>query len=201
VKLPFLPWLLPSGATEDRILVVQTGSPALLTRLVDSLRGNSPEASLTVLLQRDMRKLVPEREDIEYIDNQGPKPSFIKMLGERRFDRAYVLYSNEPGYWKLKLLPFLIGVGEVRVVNENLDWFPLDLRHTDSLAAHLRWRLESSVTFAGDMNLGAVWNAARAVAYPAVLAYLAGYEWLQTRRAGPEASAWKDENKPDLGAP
>lgn len=197
MKLPFLRWLLPNGAAATRFLIVQTGSAPLLVRLVDLLRRDHPDAALTVLLQRNMRPAVSLRDGVEYLDNQGPRPAFIKLLRERRFGRAYALYSNEPGYWKLKVLPLLVGASEIYAVNENLDWFPMDLRHTDALAAHMRWRMESSVTFAGDVELAGVWSAAKAAAYPAVLAYLTGYEWLRTRMAGEAGGSWKQENRPD----
>src|SRR5205807_2595676 len=116
-------------------------------------------------------------------DNQGPQPGFVNLLRQRNFDRVYVLYANHPGYWKLKLLPFALGAGAIFAINENLDWFPVDLRHTQALAAHLRWRMESSVTLSGQVQLSGLWSAVKAVAYPAVLAYRAGYEQFKSRRS------------------
>ena len=196
MKLPVLPWLVPDHAASGRTLVVQTGSPQLLTRALDKLRQSSPETQFTVLLQKNMRAHVQLREGVEYLDNQGPKPGFVKMLRDRRYDRIYVLFSNEPGYWKLKVLPFLLGPRVIYALNENLDSFAIDLRRTDTLAAHLRWRLESSVTFAGASELAGLWGAAKAVAYPAVLAYLAAYERASSLRAGSAAASWKTENRP-----
>jgi hypothetical protein len=196
VNLPFLQWLLPKEAPGDRALVVQTGSPHLFARVLDRLCESYPDSTFTGLLQKNMRGKVPERDDVDYIDNQGPKPAFVKMLRERSFDRIYVLYSNEPGYWKLKLVPFLLGPRAIYVVNENLDWFPIDLRRSETIAAHLRWRMESSITFSGDVEFGSVMSAAKAVAYPAVLAYLAAYERSRSRTLGEAATTWKQQNRP-----
>lgn len=185
--LPFPRFLspLPSADPPARVLLVQSGSPQLLLRAVDGLRTQLPDSQLTVLLQRDMRGLVQERPDVEYLDNQGPKPAFVSSLRARRFSAAYVLFSNEPGFWKLKLLPFAIGAGAVFALNENLDSFPVDLKHGEQLARHLRWRLESSVTFSGDGHSKGLEALLKAAAYPAALAWLFAYERLrEARRTG-----------------
>jgi hypothetical protein len=200
VNLPFLKFLLPSVdlAAADRVLLVQSGNPKLLTRVLDSLATQFPRCSFTVLLQRAMTDLVPVREGVEYLENQGPRPSFIRSLRERKFERVFVMYANEPGFWKLKVLPFVVGAGAIFAVNENLDWFPVDLRHTEELAAHLRWRLESSVTFAADIRSGVIEAAAKTAVYPALLAYLFGFERYRNYRIdkGGAAAGWKGENRP-----
>src|SRR5438270_3920363 len=85
------------------VLVVQSGAPELLGQAVDMLRGALPPVQMTVLLQRNMRGSVMVRDDIEYLDNEGSKHALISTLRSRRFDAAFVLYTNNPGFWKLKL--------------------------------------------------------------------------------------------------
>jgi len=192
-------WSNADPETWRSALVVQTGGPGLLTRAVGDLAAKYPAMNLTVLLQRNMRERVPARPGVEYIDNEGPKPDFVRRLRAREFDVAFVLYTNDAGYWKLKLLPFLIDAGTVIAIKENLDWFPLNLRNTDALAAHLRWRMESSVTFSPGGVRRIPGALAKAAFYPAVLAYLLAFERARNLRARINGSAptWKDENRPD----
>jgi len=195
VKFPkLLSWLGGGKARNGGVLVVQSGSPELLIRVVDSLLERVPERPFTVLLQRAMEGRVPQRAGVEYIANEGPAPDFIRRLRAAGYRKVFVLYSNEPGYWKLKLLPFLLG-GEIHAVNENLDWLPLDLAHADLLAQHLRWRLETD--FAADRRSLPLELPVRVTAYPALLAYMAAYERIHDLtfrlRGGPR---WKRENRP-----
>jgi len=192
-------WSNADPETWRSALVVQTGGPGLLTRTVDHLQAKYPAMNLTVLLQRNMREKVPPRPGVEYLDNEGPRPDFVRRLRAHQFDVVFVLYTNEAGYWKLKFLPFLVDAGTVIGINENLDWFPVNLRYADALAAHLRWRMESSVTFSPGGVPGIAGAFAKAALYPAVLAYLLAFERVSNRRArrNGSAPAWKDENRPD----
>ena len=192
MKLPMPSFLSPVMASR-KVLVVQTGSPELLARAVDRVRENEPDFDYTVLLQREMEGKVPLREGVTYLVNEGPKPSFIARLRAENFGRAWVMFTNEPGYWKLKLLPFLLGASEVRVLNENLDWFVLSVQDLSPVAQHLRWRLESSVTRAALPGSGAIASAARAASYPALLLLLGAWEQGRLLRARLRGGAdWKD---------
>jgi hypothetical protein len=173
------------------VLVIQTGFPELLTEAVDRVRAHLPAAAMTVLLQRNMADQVPVREQVEYLENVGSKRALTRQLRNRRFDAVFMLYFNHPGFWKLKLLPFLIGARQVLAINENLVWFPVSLRHAGALAKHMGWRWSGSGSgdsVAMDLAEGLV----RAAVRPFMIAGLIVYEKLASLRAN---TSWKRENR------
>jgi len=140
---------------------------------------------------------VPRRDDVEYIGSRGANAAFIRELRAHGFDHVFILLADDPGYWNMKLLPFALGAAGVWAVNENLDYFPIDVRHIEVAAQHARRRLESSVTFAGAVRPWPIERVAKAALYPAVLAYLWGFERVRTLRARASgAPNWKRENRP-----
>jgi hypothetical protein len=186
-------FLLGSGdvSSAKTVLVIQTGSPELLTQAVDLIRTQLPRAALTVLLQRNMRDKVPVREGVEYLENTGSKRGLTARLRARRFDVACVLYVNHPGYWKLKLLPFLIGARHVLAVNEHMGWFPINLRDARRLAGHLRWRAGSQAR-SSRTSVELAKSAVAAVARPLAIGWLIAYEKLASLRAD---TAWKRNHR------
>jgi hypothetical protein len=185
-------FLLADGnvSAAKTVLVVQTGAPDLLIKAVDVVRTTLPAASITVLLQRNMADKVPARLGIEYLENLGSKRALTQRLRDRRFDVAFVLYVNQPGFWKLKLLPFFIGARHVLAINEHMGWFPLSLRHAGALARHMSWRMSRHEGEGASMALAE--RLVRAVAKPAVIAWLIAYEKLASLRAN---TSWKRENR------
>ena len=185
-----------AGLEGPRALVIQSGSPLVMARALPALRELLPEHRFSVLLRRDAVGRVPVGEGVDVFVVDGPKTRLVRELRARRFDRAFVLLANDPGYWKLKLLPFLLGAPGVDGVNEYLGCFPLGWRHLGALARHLRWRLESSVTFAGQAQPWAVAALARLVLYPLTLAYLLVHERVRSlsvrRRGGMD---WKRKTR------
>lgn len=173
-----------------KVLVIQTGSPELLTRAVDLVCTTLPCASVTVLLQRNMADEVPVRDGVEYLENVGSKRALTRRLRDRRFDAAFVLYVNHTGFWKLKLLPFAVGARNVVAINESMGWFPVGLRHAGTLARHMAWRLGGRAGEGAFMDLAE--GMLRAAALPAVIAGLIVYEKLASLRA---STAWKRENR------
>lgn len=174
-------------------LLIQTGSPALLNRAVRMIRERCQGLELTVLSQRGMTEQVVHEPGVTYLDNDGSKVELIRQLRARRFDVAFVLYSNEGGFWKLKLLPYLVGASSVLAYNENLDSFPVSLKTLSEVLQHVRWRLESSMTKAPGSPGVFRSDLARFLLYPGVMMYLVGYERLAnaTRRSPGRADAWK----------
>jgi hypothetical protein len=185
-------FLLGDGnvSTAKTVLVVQTGAPDLLLKAVDVVRTTLPAASITVLLQRNMTDRVPLREGIAYLENIGSKRAMMRRLRDRRFDVAFVLYVNQPGFWKLKLLPFFIGARHVLAINEHMGWFPLSLRQAGALARHLGWRMGRNEGEGASMALTE--SLVRGVAKAIVIAWLIGYEKLASLRAN---TSWKRENR------
>jgi ADP-heptose:LPS heptosyltransferase len=174
-------------------LLIQTGSPALLVRAVRTIRERCPRLELTVLRQRGMGEQVVHEPGVTYLDNEGSKVELMRQLRAQSFDVVFVLYSNEGGFWKLKLLPYFVGAANVLAYNENLDSFPVSLRTASQVVQHVRWRLESSMTKAPGSPPVFRSDLARFLLYPGVMMYLVGYERVlnATRRASGRADAWK----------
>jgi hypothetical protein len=174
-------------------LLVQSGSADLLAKAIDLLRTKLPDLELTVLRQRGMEERFPLRTDVHYRDNDGSKLQMLRALRASRFDVVFVLYSNESGFWKLKLLPYFLAAEGVLAVNEHLGWFPVTLQTTDQFAQHMRWRLESSMTVAPGGVAPLLAGIGKSLTYPATLAYLVAFErWknfgLRSRKEG---ANWK----------
>jgi hypothetical protein len=181
----------------DRVLVVQSGEPALAVRLVEHLRARFPRSELSMLVRKGTDTALPPLPGVEIIQNEGPRPTFVRRLQAARFDRVYVLLSGDPGPWKLKLLPFALGAEVVFAVNENLGYFEVSVESVPTLARHLRWRYESSLSHAGPAGARTLTSIARAATYPALLAYLLAWEQLRNRAARSRgARDWKRENRP-----
>jgi hypothetical protein len=176
-----------------QVLVIQTGSPELLSQAVEMLQGALPGVRMTVLLQRDMRARMRLLDGVDYLENDASKLSLIRDLASRRFDAAFVLYVDQPGYWKLKLLPFLIGVPRVFAVNEHMGWFPIALRSPGPLLRHLKWRAgteRTGVEAAADITRAVV----RSAATPAIAAWLYAYERIASARAALGGGVrWKND--------
>ena len=174
------------------LLVIQSGPAELLVELIARVRQTYPEASLSVLLQRgiaDALVALPEPGAVEYLENMGSRAEQVRRLRARGFDGVFVMYSDHPGYWKLKLLPFLLGAGSVLAVNEHLGWFPVALQDLHRLGGHLVRRLGT-----GSVSLrGPARRVALAATAPALLGYLLAYERLAGLRARLRGSAptWK----------
>jgi hypothetical protein len=177
------------------VLVVQTGSPEVLSQAVEMLRGALPGVRMTVLLQRDMRARMRLLDGIEYLENDA-KLSLVRDLAARRFDAAFVLYVDHPGYWKLKLLPFLIGVPRVYAVNEHMGWFPVAPRNPKPLLRHLAWRAGAERTGV-EAAVDIARAVARSAATPAIAAWLYAYERIASARAALGGGVrWKGDPPP-----
>jgi len=158
-------------------LLIQTGSADLLAKAIDQLRSVLPEMALTVLRQREMDDRLRTRADVRYLDNLGSKVELLRSLRSSHFDVVFALYSNEGGFWKLKLLPYFVAPKAVIFFDEDLRWFPVTVRQSRGLAEHVRKRLESWVTSAAG-GVAPLWaGVVKAITYPGMLAYLMLYEW------------------------
>jgi hypothetical protein len=197
-----LRWLTGTRDLEagDRVLVVQSGSPAVFSRVVAALLERHRGVQIAALVGRGAEDAVTRRDGVEYIASRGASGTFVRELRARNFDHVMVLAAGDPGYWKMRVLPFALGARRIWAVNENLDYFPIDLRHAPVAAQHARRRLESSVTFAGEVHSVPVERVAKVALYPAVLGYLWTYERVRTLRARASgAPPWKRQNRPSRG--
>jgi len=189
-------FLVSNGDVGDarEVLLIQTGDPELLALAVDMLSEALPRVRLTVLLRRNVRGRVRLRENVEYLDNDRGKSALVRDLAGRRFDAAFVLYANQPGYWKLKLLPFLIGVPRIYAINEHLGWFPLTLRKTGPLLRHLASRAGAQDSSGIEAAIRLTGGVARSALSPAIAAWLFAYERIASARASLHGGVrWKDD--------
>ncbi|HEX4385967.1 MAG TPA: hypothetical protein VH083_23580 [Myxococcales bacterium] len=167
-----------------KVLIVQSGSHELLGEAVALARRISPEAELSVLLRRGIGELPMELRSLPgvvYIENEGSRFDQVRSLRARGFDGVLVLFSNHPGFWKLKLLPFALGTRVVLGMNEHSGVFPVNLRSANRLGGHLLWRLRSGSNFASSADLLA--DIASVTAAPAKLGFLLAYERAANLRA------------------
>jgi hypothetical protein len=198
----------PSGP-ESSILVIQSGQPSLAVQAVDAARVRFPETTLSLLVRRDALAALPGWGDVEVIQNEGPRPSFVGALRARQFDRVVFLASGQPGFWKLQALAGILGAREVYAVDEDLRWIRVALRQPRAVLGLVARRVDPSTGRA----IVDLWSAARSGAQtaaqaaarwlvsPLTLAALAAYERMVTaaaRRRG--AADWKRENRPGAGS-
>ena len=182
-------------APAPKLLVVQSGPAELLGELVARVRTVHADARVTVLLRRGLDELPePMRAipGVEYVENLGPRWRTVRDLRSRRFDGAFVLHANHPGYWKLKLLPFALGVPTVYGVNEHLGYFPISLREAPRVAAHLIWRMRGPA----GAGFGVIRGVGQKAAFPARMAFLVAYERIANARARARgAGNWKSARR------
>jgi hypothetical protein len=101
-------------ASVQSVLVVQTCNPELLQHVAADAKKRFANAKVTVLIQRGMRPFLPPQLSDEVWENQTTgRRKLLRRLRARRFDAACVIWSGERGFWKLKLLPFALGVRAV----------------------------------------------------------------------------------------
>ena len=164
-----------------RVLVVQTANPNLLDHVTRDVRERYPDARVEALLQRGMRPWIVFRDGVTYFDNpEGGRRAFLDRLRAERYDLVVTILSGEPGYWKLKLLPLLIGPGQVRVYDRFARPFALNVY---SLAGYVS---EVGGGIAGAANPGGLTPRVvlRKLAAPFLVLYLLAFLW-RRRLAGP----------------
>jgi len=93
------------------ILIVQTCNPNLLEYVVKDVKERHPDMKPTLFLQPQMKDYMsPETlQGCEVIVNpKSKRRRVIRELRKHGYKRVAFVLSGEPGYWKLKLLPFLL---------------------------------------------------------------------------------------------
>ena len=96
------------------VLTVQTCNADLLGHVVADAQRRFPHASHTVLFQRGMQPYLPQMAGVELIENlEGGRQELLRGLRARAFEAVCVVASGEKGFWKLKLLPFVLNPGSI----------------------------------------------------------------------------------------
>ena len=156
------------------ILLVESGSRELTLRLVGGLRaswcGDLP-IDLATCIPELPDGLSPETTRIYRPDlrrSLRDRISLVRTLSANRYSQLGIVCSNEPPLAKWKWALALAVSAKVFIVNENGDYFWLDIRHLGALA---RFAADRS----GLAGAGAARSLARILAFPAVLIWLLLY--------------------------
>jgi hypothetical protein len=186
------------SAHGGNVLVIQSGQPAFAVETVEASRMRFPGARLSVLIRRDALAALPGWDDVEVIQNEGPRPHFVQALRRRRFDRVVFLVSGQPGFWKLQALASVLNAREVYAVDETHQWIRLSLRHPRAALRHLARRFDPGTGRTFETATGLAREVLGAVSIPLTFAGLVFYERVVSaaaRRRG--ARNWKQENRPE----
>jgi hypothetical protein len=114
-------FLFPKTLPDNpRILLIQTGNPNLTDVILDGLSERYGENAITFFSQRNMSGYLKPRDGIERIENPASNRwNLIAELRRRRFDLIGIVDSGERGFWKLKLLPFVLDPGQFIVFDRS----------------------------------------------------------------------------------
>jgi len=95
----------------DPILVVQTCNPNLFEYVVKDVRKRYPQSKLTLFLQPEMKDYLSSEvsQGCEILVNpKSRRRKVVRELRKHGYKKIAFVLSGEAGYWKLKLLPFLL---------------------------------------------------------------------------------------------
>ncbi|HPQ70673.1 MAG TPA: hypothetical protein PKW95_16225 [bacterium] len=102
-------WRRPAAERMRTVLIVQTCNADLLGHVVAEARQRFARAKITVLVQKGMEPYLPElAADERLINPVAGQAALVRQLRARRFDAVCIVEGGERGFWKLKLLPFLL---------------------------------------------------------------------------------------------
>ncbi len=155
------------------ILLIESGSRSIVERVAQSLRrgygGDIPIDVVSCFAARP--KGFDERTRVfrvaDYRGREGRKKLYRELLANR-YSVAGVVCSGEPLMTKWKLALAWQIPAKIFIVNENADYFWLDLAHSKQIRRFVLFR-------AGLAGAGAVRTLARAVLFPFTLFYLLLY--------------------------
>jgi hypothetical protein len=159
--------------TVSSILVIESGSRSIVERVVTSLRrGYGDEVSIDLVScfaarpqGFDARTRVYRVAD--YRGREGRRRLYRELISSR-YSVVGVVCSGEPLMTKWKLALAWKIPAKVFVINENADYFWLDLAHFKQFRRFVLFR-------AGLAGAGAVRTLARAISFPFTLLYLLLY--------------------------
>jgi hypothetical protein len=164
------------------ILLIESGSRSIVERVVQSLRrgygGEVPIDLVSCFAARpqgfDERTRVFRVSDYR---GSGGRRKLYRELIANRYSIVGIVCSGEPLMTKWKVALAWQVPAKIFIINENADYFWLDLAHSKQLRRFVLFR-------AGLAGAGAVRTLARAVSFPFTLLYLLLYaSVVHTRRA------------------
>jgi hypothetical protein len=164
------------------ILLIESGSRSIVERVVDSLRrGYGDDVPIDIVSCFAAR---PEGFDertrvfrvADYRGREGRRKLY-RELAAKRYPIVGIVCSGEPLMTKWKLALAWQVPAKVFIINENADYFWLDLAHSRQIRRFVLFR-------AGLAGAGAVRTLARVISFPFTLLYLLLYaSVIHARRA------------------
>jgi hypothetical protein len=142
----FLPDTEPDAASRragQRILIVQSADPLHVLRALENLRDHpqfcNPEYTLFSRNRPECLKSFSGHpmlhEIIVHSEIRSGWKHWIRLRRER-FDGVVFFLTGDPSYWKIKYLPFLLGIHHKLIYNENGDCFFFSVGRWVDLIAH-----------------------------------------------------------------
>ena len=166
-----------------RVLVLQTANPPSFNKILCAVRRRFEGAEIEMAIHAETEKTLPRDHGCRMLFiNRKNKSECVKELKSRGYDTVVVQFCAERGFWKLKLLPFLLGARQVLAYNESADAYALNRRHARIIFLHVKWRAGQFIR----RGTGAHGSLLRALAAKTLRRALAGpaFLWLLWRAAG-----------------
>jgi hypothetical protein len=182
----------PGQLPYEKILLIQSAEPRYLLRTLDRLKEqplfHNPRYTLFCRGKQEtlsqfkehpmLSRIIPHSEMTDAL-------SHIRELRLERFDAVVAFFTGDPGYWKIKYLPFLLGARHKVIYNENGDCFFFSWK---AWVAHLSYRIARREGQGAEARLAA---HARALIVPVIKLLLLPFRflwlllvWLRLRGAG-----------------
>ncbi|NWG13894.1 MAG: hypothetical protein HXY20_10215 [Acidobacteria bacterium] len=127
----------------ERVLIIQSAEPLHVLRALDHMESHPLfRRPRFTLFCRNRPEVVArlEKHPMLYAVRTHSEMRrawhHLRALRRERFDAVVVFFTGDRSYWKIKFLPFLLGIRHKVVFNENCDCFFFSLRKWLALMAH-----------------------------------------------------------------
>lgn len=166
-------WLRNKVPPFERVLIIESGSRDLLEDLLPGLykiHGESMELDLITCYSGVPEALKPTAKVYRVNDYPGRKGQreLLGILKQRRYNVVGMLCTNQPILLKWKWYLALQLPAKLFILNENGDYFWVDVGHWAVIRHFVLFRL-------GLAGASAVPALARLLLFPFALLYLVGY--------------------------
>ncbi len=157
----------PDYREGEKVLVVQSAEPTHVLRALERMKVkplfHNPRYTLFCRNRPDIVRHFQNHPMIhEILTHSETRGSWehLKSLRKERFDAVVAFFTGDPSYWKVKYLPFLLGIRSKVIFNESNDCFYFSLGEWLALLSHRlgersgpegrpRWARQSSVILLG----------------------------------------------------
>ena len=92
---------------KPKVLIVQTANPNLTDHIIDALISEFGQDRVALFRQKGMAPYMIKRDGFQIIQNEkGGRLKTARNLKNDLFDIVCFANTDEPGFWKMRLLPF-----------------------------------------------------------------------------------------------